>query len=342
MRFVVFIFLAALCACSSLGTRSYSVVPNAPYSALRLAQNLGATNWKVETGAATESYALQDLDFYPNKITIDAGDTITYQVNGVGLDGHAVAFVPSNQKIPSPLDPKDLVPHGGTTIDGKHFVNSGALGGGLPPYEVTFLFSRPGVYRILCLFHEPAMESTVIVQKTGTPYPHNAAYYRDQANVDKQHDLAAAERSVSDFPFKPGGTTLAAGVDPGLIRFPPRDSTVLRYVDTKDAGKIATSANLTIKVGTVITWINETSNEPHTITFPQGGHDKLPNIPPDPPVNVAPHGKITKYDGSKIVNSGTILSGTGFRLMFTKAGSYYFGCLYHDNAGMAGRITVKP
>ena len=147
---------------------------------------------------------------------------------------------------------------------------------------------------------------------------------------------------MSSFPFKPGGTTLAAGVDPGLVRFPPHDSTVLRYVDTRDADKVVTSGSLMIKVSPVVTWTNETSNEPRTITLPVAGQHKLPNIPPDPPVNVAPRGQITKYDGSQIVNSGTILGGTRFRLMFTKPGSYYYGCLYHDNSGMDGVITVNP
>jgi len=185
------------------------------------------------------------------------------------------------------------------------------------------------------------MESTVIVQKAGARYPHDALYYRYIADSEKWHDLAAAERSVSHFPFKPGGTTLAAGIDPGLVRYPPLDSTVLRYVDTRDILKVATSGNLTIKVGTVVTWVNETSNEPHTLTLNVAGKKKLPRIPPDPPVNFNRHG-VTRYDGSKIVNSGTFLGGTRVRLMFTKTGKFYYGCLYHDNSGMDGTITVTP
>ena len=185
------------------------------------------------------------------------------------------------------------------------------------------------------------MESTAIVQKTGAPYPHDEQYYRDRGNFDKSHDFNAAERSVSDFPFKPGGTTLAAGIDPELVRYPPRDATVLRFVNTKNSSEVATSGNLTIKVGTVVTWVNETSNEAHTVTLNVAGEKKLPSIHPDPPVNYDRHG-ITDYDGSQIVNSGTFLGGTPVRLRFTKAGSFYYGCLYHDNSGMVGVITVKP
>lgn len=326
-----------LSACSGTSFGSHSTVPNIPTNAFQTASNNTATNWNVETGAATDRYALQDLDFYPNKITIDAGDTITYHVNGAGSDAHTVSYVPPKQRIPGPLDPKDVVPAGGTTINPFRFLNSGILVGG---QTFTLLFPRPGTYRILCLFHEPAMESTVVVDKAGAPYPHDAQYYRAIANSEKQDDLAAAARSVSSFPFKPGGTTLAAGVDPGLVRYPPPDPTVLRYVDTRDASKVAQSGNLTVKVGTVVTWINETSNEPHTITLPKAGQHELPNIPPDPPVNVAPPGKITQDDGSHIVNSGTILGAMRFRLMFSKAGSYYYGCIYHDNSGMVGVVTV--
>ena len=320
---------------------SSSSVPSLPNSTLQVAHNIGAAavHWDVQTGGSADDFALQDLDFYPNKITIDAGDTITFHVaGGPGGDAHTVAFVPSGQSVPSPDSPKDLVPAGGTTVDGTKFVNSGILFGGS---SFTLTFSNPGTYRILCLFHEPAMESTVIVHSAGTPYPHDALYYREIGDSQKEQDLADARSSVALFPFKPGGTTLAAGIDPFLVQYPPSDSTVLRFLDSGDVAWFGTSGNLTVEVGTVVTWVNETSNEPHTLTFPLAGQRVLPNIPPDPAVNVSPSG-VTKFDGSKIVNSGTIHGGTRFRLMFTKPGTYFYGCIYHDNSGMHGLITVKP
>jgi hypothetical protein len=60
------VLMFALSACAGTGMRSYSAVPNVPYSGLRLAQNRVATDWNVETGAATDSNALQD--------SITAGD----------------------------------------------------------------------------------------------------------------------------------------------------------------------------------------------------------------------------------------------------------------------------
>jgi plastocyanin len=298
-----------------------------------------STNWNVGTGASNNYYAYQDLDFFPKNITIDAGDTITYHVgSGVGGDAHTVAFVPPGMKVPSPGDPADLSPAGGTTVDGTTFLNSGILVGG---QTFTLHFPKAGTYRILCLFHEPAMVSTVVVQNAGAAYPHTAQYYLNTGALDEWQDFYEAAQSVALFPFANGGKTFAAGIDPGLVHFPPSDSTVLRYINTDDRTKIPAEGSITIKVGTVLTWVNETSNEPHTITFALAGQSSVPNIPPDPSVNVASSG-ITSYDGSHIVNSGTILGGQKFQLKFTKPGKYFYGCLYHDNSRMTGWVTVTP
>jgi plastocyanin len=327
----------ALTACGGAGIGSHAV-PAAPDSVLQaIGRGDSSMTWPVDAGGAADHSALQALDFYPNTITIDAGDSVTFTMaGGAGADAHTVAFVPPKMKIPSPLDPNDLKPKGGTVVTGKKFVNSGILVGG---QTFTLTFPKPGTYRILCLFHEPAMESTVIVQKAGAHYPHGVKYYQKVGKSQQRHDLADALSSVTEFPFEPGGTTLAAGIDPGLVQYPPPDSTVLRYVDTKDPKQLASSGNIKIKVGTIVTWVSETSNEPHTITLNVAGSSKLPNIPPDPPVNFNRHG-VTDYDGSQIVNSGTFLGGTRVRIKFTKAGTFYYGCIYHVNSGMDGTVTV--
>lgn len=164
-------------------------------------------------------------------------------------------------------------------------------------------------------------------------------YYRRIGSKEQHDDLGEARDSVSEFPFKPGGTTVAAGIDPGLVQYPPPDSTILRYVDTRDVTQLQTSGKLTIKVNTVVTFVNETSNEPHTVTLNVAGQKKLPQIPPEPPVNFKKRG-VTIYDGSQIVNSGTFLGGKAVRIKFTKAGKFFYGCVYHDNSGMDRTITV--
>jgi|GEM_PF-1973409 len=344
-RLLVLFAVAGLTGCAASGFSSHSAMPQTA-SSEHMPQSSAAsftaapTNWNVGTGASIYYYAVQDLDFLPTAITIDAGDTVTYHVgSGAGGDAHTVAYVPPGQPIPPPGDPNNVKPAGGTTVDGTHFVNSGILFGG---QTFTLHFPKPGSYTILCLFHEPAMVSTVVVQSSGTPYPHNAQYYLGVGAQDEWSDFFEGRRSISSFPFKWYGTTLAAGIDPGLVTFPPPDSTVLRFLTNGSFSTLSTQGNLTVKVGTVLTWVNETSNEPHTVTLPLAGQKTLPPIPPDPSVNTVPPPGVTTDDGTKIVNSGTIPPGKSFSLKFTKPGSYYYGCLYHDNSGMVATITVVP
>jgi plastocyanin len=348
MRRILFtVCVVVLSACAGGGTGSQSPIPQGPASIARSADSTSGVqaltvskNWNVGTGASNDYYAIQDLDFYPRQITIDAGDTITYHVaSGAGGDAHTVSFVPPGQTVPSPASPADLQPAGGTIVDGTKFVNSGILVGG---QTFTLHFPKAGVYKILCLFHEPAMESTVVVQTAGAAYPHTAQYYLDLGENDEWEDFFDAAKSVALFPFKVGGTTFAAGIDPGLVSFPPPDSTILRFLNTNDRTKIAAVGSITIKVGTVLTWVNETSNEPHTVTFALAGQDDVPNIPPDPAINVVAAPGITTYDGTHIVNSGTFVGGQKFMLKFTKPGKYFYGCVYHDNSGMTGWVTVTP
>lgn len=351
-RAVCLLWVLALGACAGGGgMQAPSQIPAVPESIDRSAQSgimpasVLPKNWIVGTGASTYSYSLQDLDFLPNSITIDADDTIAYQVaSGVGGDAHTIAFVPPGQQVPSPGNPADANPTNSTstggTVDGTKFVNSGIEFGG---QVYTMRFTKAGTFKILCLFHEPAMAMTVVVQAAGTAYPHTQDFYTNVGAQDEWEDLGAAQRSVASYPFANGGTTIAAGIDPGRVTFPPPDSTVLRYINSNDTTStvLASEGNKTIRVGTTLTWVNETSNEPHTVTVVPAGQKSLPNILPDPPINVAPSG-VTSFDGSKMVNSGTFILGHSFSLKFTKAGSFFYGCLYHDNSRMTGTITVTP
>lgn len=353
---VALLWVVALSACSGAGgMQPTSQIPSVPDSTVtrstdgttRLPASFAPRNWIVGTGASTYSYALQDLDFYPGSITINAGDTISYQVaSGVGGDAHTVAFVPAGTKVPAPGDPANLSPTnanpaGVTIVDGTKFMNSGLLAGGQ-----TFVvrFAKAGTYRILCLFHAPAMMMTVVVQNAGTAYPHTQSFYTSTGSTDLWADLGAAQRSAALFPFKAFGTTLAAGIAPGLATFPQADSTILRFLTSgsTDANTLAREGSVTIKVGTTLTFVNETSNEPHTVTIAAAGQNDLPHIGPDQ--NPSPSGM--SFDGSKYVNSGTLVRAPGapfqWSVRFIKAGSFFYGCLYHDNSRMTGTITVTP
>ncbi|HZZ66431.1 MAG TPA: plastocyanin/azurin family copper-binding protein [Candidatus Baltobacteraceae bacterium] len=334
---------AMLPGCGGNSPASHSVLPQTAQTRAQNSSALAAAsvNWMVGTGASTISYAVQNLDFYPNTITIDAGDSITYSVaSGFGGDAHTVAFVPPGHPVPSPDDPADLAPAGGTTVDGTTYVNSGILFGG---QLFTLHFPKAGTYRILCLFHEPAMVGTVIVQKAGAAYPHSQAYYNSASASDRWADFAAGQRSVALFPFATGGTTVGAGIAPGLTSSaPPTQSTVLRFVDSSNASNsvIAREGSFTFKVNTTLTFENLSDNEPHTVTF--APPNAFFTMHPDPPVNAVAFPGVTLYDGSKIVNSGTLHKGDRFRIKFTKAGTYHYGCVYHFNSRMTGTITITP
>ena len=341
-----FLWALALAACAGGGGSNPPMPPGGSSDTLQstasqiTTQSTGGTLWNIGTGASTYSYALQDLDFYPDSITIDAGDSIAFHVaSGSGGDAHTVSFVPSGQSVPSPFNPNDVVPAGGTTVDGTKFVNSGILFGG---QIFTLHFTKAGTYKIYCLFHEPAMVMTVVVQNAGAAYPHNAQYYLTAGENDEWVDLGAAQRSVASFPFPNFGTSIAAGIDPGLTSGPPTQSTVLRFLNHNDptGSVVGSEGSFTVKAGTTITFQNETRNEPHTVTL--ASLSQIASMPPDPSVNAVAAPGVTTFDGTKIVNSGTLPPNAKFLVKFTKAGTYFYGCIYHFNSRMTGTITVTP
>jgi plastocyanin len=183
------------------------------------------------------------------------------------------------------------------------------------------------------------MNGTIIVQPAGTPYPHPQGYYTGQGNAEANAQLSAAQASIKLFPFANGGPMVAAGIDPKLMALPPSKSAVWRFLD---ADTLSTaSQTVTIPVNSTITWVNETDNEPHTVTFPIPGHTPPPNLSPFAP----PSGGNT-YDGSHLVNSGPFGTAVGlptnsFTLKFTKPGTFKYFCLFHDDFGMVGWVTVK-
>lgn len=290
-----------------------------------------ALNWSVQAGASTLNQAFQALDFYNNAITIDAGDTVTWRV--AAKEPHTISFLAPGQTPPPPLSPQATAPAGGTTEDGTTFTSSGLLPGGK---TYTLRFPKAGTYTYFCLIHQPVMMGTIVVQKAGTPYPHTQAFYTAAGATDEWKDIFAARSSVSQFPYPARGTTFAAGIAPGLATGKPSQSTVLRFINFPDADRIDYAQNAIVKVGTTLTFVNQSNNEPHTITLPVAGQP-LPPLPPFAPPSGLP-GNI--YDGTVLTNSGIILPGQHYHLKFVKTGTFTYFCLFHDDEGMKGIITV--
>ncbi len=339
-----FRFLAALAACSlafSLSACSGgSSSPSAPQdvSPQMLPQggntDAAATSipadgprvWSIQAGASTLDQAFQDLDFYDGSITINVGDSVKWRI--ASTEPHTVSFLLPGQPFPPDGSLQQVQPAGGHIVDGTKFVSSGLLTDG---QTYTATFTKAGVYRYYCLLHPPEMTGVITVQKAGTPYPHSQAFYSNAGSADEWHDLNLAYTALAEFPFKPFGTTIAAGIAPNLANRPVTQTTVLRFVQDS---RQYNNKTITIPLNTTLTWKNQSNNEPHTVTFPVAGQP-LPNVPPFIP----PAGGPT-YDGTKFTNSGVIPPGKSYSLKFTKKGTFAYYCLFHFPSGMMGWVKV--
>jgi plastocyanin len=199
----------------------------------------------------------------------------------------------------------------------------------------TLTFPKPGTYTYYCLFHPPEMSGQVIVQPAGTPYPHTQGYYTGQGFAAGNNDLSGAQASIALFPYADGGTTLAAGIAPGMATGSPSRSSVWRFLDAKNLW-----SSVTIPANTTITWVNQSNNEPHTVTFPVAGQPLPPDENPGSPPSGGP-----AYDGSTLTNSGPFGTAIGlptnsYSLKFTKRGTFVYYCLFHDDYGMIGTVKV--
>lgn len=292
-----------------------------------LPQQQAPQTWQVQAGASSQQEALQGLDYYPAGITVDAGDTVTWTFPAG--EPHTVTLLGPRATPPPPSDPSVAQPAGGTTYDGSTYTSSGFK---LLGQKYSLTFTKAGTYHVYCLIH-PGMEQTITVQQAGAAYPATQSAMNTLAATGEQNDLQVATNSLSQFPYTPGGTHIAAGISAGLnTANPPPSSSVLRFLD----GTSLTATTTTVPVGTTVTWTNLSSNMPHTVTFPIAGQS-LPAMPPFSP----PSGPST-YDGTQLVNSGPLMPGQSFTLTFTKAGTYQYHCLFHDDTeNMIGTIVVQ-
>lgn len=288
-----------------------------------------AAQWRLNAGGSSHSQAYQGLAFYPSTITVDAGDTVTWTYPSA--EPHTVTFLGAGQATPPPpSDPSAPKPAGGSTYDGSTYTSSGFIAMG---YSYSLKFTKPGTYTYYCIIHQPEMVGTVVVNPAGTAYPANEDSYSNQAMAQTAADLQLAAQAVTQFPYAPGGTHIAAGIAPGLATAAPSRAIVNRFiVDTN-----VDDSSVTVPAGSTVTWTNQSNNAPHTVTFPVAGQP-LPVLPGDP--FTPPMGGST-YDGTQVTNSGVLGAGQSYSLTFTKAGTYVYYCLFHDGEGMAGTIVVQ-
>lgn len=302
---------AMLSACSSTSSGPAPIAP---------------ADWTVNAGASQSSEALQALRYYPQSISIDAGDTV--QWNFASGEPHTVTLLGPRATPAPPNDPGNAAPAGPTSYDGTTYVSSGfqLLGG-----SYRLKFTKPGTYTYQCLIH-PGMNGTIQVAAQGSAHSSSQAAYSESAKTEASADLSTLATSVTKFPFAAGGPHLAAGMSPDMAMGQPSPLTILRYLD----GPSLTDTSVTITAGQVVTWTNESGNEPHTVTIAPAGAT-FPTLQPFTP----PSGG-TVYDGTTLVNSGVLFPGTSFSLQFTKPGVYTYRCLFHDDTeGMIGTVIVQ-
>ncbi|HET9095518.1 MAG TPA: plastocyanin/azurin family copper-binding protein [Candidatus Baltobacteraceae bacterium] len=263
----------------------------------------------MNAGGSSHSQAYQGLAFYPSTITVDAGDTVAWTYPSA--EPHTVTFLGAGQATPPPpSDPSAPKPAGGSTYDGSTYTSSGFIAMG---YSYSLKFTKPGTYTYYCIIHQPEMVGRVVVNPAGTAYPADEDSYSTQAMAQTAADLQLAAQAVTQFPYPPGGTHIAAGIAPGLAAAAPSHAIVNRFiVDTNVDGSA-----VTVPAGGTVTWTNQSNNAPHTVTFPVAGRP-LPVLPGDP--FTPPMGGST-YDGTQVTNSGVLGPGQSYSLTFTKAGT---------------------
>jgi plastocyanin len=338
----------------------------------------GTNVWKVQVGGMDMANGIDAHGFFPEEITINAGDSVFWQFAPMGMPGfHTVTFT-SGEEVPplfapdivdgtpvaSPEGPPRLLvnpviafPDGRTEYDGTGSVNSGLdilRAEDAPPYVLKF--TAPGTYEYQCAIHFVVMKGTVTVQEAGAELPNDVAAYeamgQEQFAAVMAEGMAAISAAQEATPTTEDGTAwdVSAGVG-GLSK-----ARVMRFVPPE----------ITIKVGDTVRWTDRTTGEPHTVTF-LGGTEPPEDVQVEPQEGgppkliqsyqtFLPQGE-TEFDGTGYHNSGFLglppevgemvgLLGDTYELTFTAAGEFPYYCILHaggpdDENGMIGTVIVE-
>jgi plastocyanin len=310
--------------------------------------------------------------FFPGRLTIAAGDKVTFTNVGfhtvtyaggkpyppfVGPQPGAVYeditdsagqpfFFGGEQKFA--YNPAGLGPYGPKSFTRGTAASSGVIPGQSfkKPTKVTYSFPKAGVYKLLCLVHPPDMAMTVVVKSSGATVP-TPDDVNAQAKAETDAAWAKAKALVA---MKPPRNTIYMGIYSAQAS--GGRTTVLDFVP-----------NLTsVKVGTRVRFVVKAPTEAHNAGFgPVKYMDKLVKttdllpFPPGAPNQFSPffvYGSDpprTPYDGSTMHGNGFyatpladgIKGGlpNAYRVTFTKAGKYHFICMLHG-PDMAADIRV--
>ena len=322
--------------------------------------------------------------FFPQNLRVRVGDTVTWKHNGddATADRHVVTFLGGpfpGPKVPLPSGgPGQVMPQrnipvpGGAkgenmrnplilfptrqagapieSYDGTTFVTSGEISKnprkGTPRNETFSLtFTKPGLYRYICIEHHPNMIGTVEV------LPATATDVQDQAQINAQAkaemdsllaQIETAKKLLQTARSQPGpnGTTI------WYVQAGANLSSELRGSDFDFHPK-----KLTVKTGDTVIW---ESKDGHNIAFvpsplipegliakPQAEGRPIFVVNPKANQSAVPTGV---FEPSQYYNSGPIgirnQRGTSWAMNFDKPGVYEYVCIFHADRGMKGTITV--
>ena len=315
-------------------------------------------------------YATQNA-FLPAFVKVHVGDTVTWTTT----HGHTVTFLGRTKPeqlpfvMPDPggatyegftdaagqpfhfnglakwiFNPRVFSPIGSNVVRGPKALHNRPFFGEGPkkPGKTSFRFTKPGLYRYVCLIH-PGMDGAVRVVPKTAKVP-SADAVRAQARKLEQRNWALAKKLDK---VKPPANTILAGVGntTTLIAFKP--------------------AVLTVKAGTTVRIVNGSSTEFHNVVlgpveylktffretalFPEG---------PGSPNQVSPPDVHGSDPGQPQIHTGTN-HGNGFfvtpvldrvdyqplpsssEVTFTTPGTYTYYCGVHF-PDMKGTIVVTP
>ena len=354
----VFLMLAAL----TLAVAGYATTaPSSPAA---------PTAFHVDVGFEDTTQAFEAESFFPKSLTVNVGDSVIFTMRSHephtitfnapqpvpdpfvmepdhSLAGNPILFLSSPPSMPG--DPKALVALN-ATFDGTGYVNSGFLQ--KPGDSLTVTFPAPGTYQVLCLVHPESMKGTIIVNAAGTMRPMSDADYRSAA-ASQAKDARARAVDLLKSVTVPAPVTRPDG---------SRSYTVYAGVGSTDAGvdymRYVGGEKLSIHIGDSVTFDMEKNGNavPHTITYLSGGDDPDFIIPQPqqggPPIllvnpKVLMPAPLTPaaYDGTGYYNSGLLLTRgptpQAFTVTYTKAGTFMYQCIIHDEDGMKGTIIVQ-
>ena|GEM_PF-417207 len=367
--FTTAMLLLPLMLASVVGARSAAAAP---------AEQGAAQTFTVMVGQAIstdegEKPNWQALKFYPDNVTINAGDSILWKFNS-DAEPHNVVFLGPEKEIPeSPLvqppaggqGPPKIIENplianrqGGDTYNGTTYTNSGIISSVIPgPKEYRLTFPTAGTFQYLCTIHAgqapdgsiQGMVGSVTVQAAGSAYPKTTAQVMSdaesmmQADMEKAVALEPEAEALYESAPGPGGTTIHR-VSAGFAS--QRD--LLEYQRFIPDG-------ITINQGDTIEW---TSQGFHTVTF--GEEPELFMFEPQPqgpptvvynPQAYTPSGG-RDYQGRGYYNSGFMVPGPlppgappilrdKYSLTFNTPGRYEYICITHYELGMDGTVTVE-